>query len=1039
MYSKLIKALILGIFFFSNISWAASQVLVVKQIELCMGKKGYRDFSGTAPWTYVSAGQSHTTSDAMDLEENGGTGDNGYVYMAYRTIVMYNYIDTQGNDERPITNIIIVDFGSSAEIQDVYYDPQGRMYHRVPITSQDGKTNYPLNRTKYTENHHFHVYYTRDYIDGKAITEIRASKTKTSGYSISGFETVKNQKGAYANINMNPNNSYLNYLHIKREEMPNRAKYTKEPYVKSSVTYSPFGVSLGAALYYGAYSASYYTQTHKIGNKYEDGKWNSRDNVYLTPGTHDVYIKLDPGLYDPIYVTGPYTITVDKISGTEHYNKYFKLKNSVIYSGEKLDIEWRDPCVDEDHFTGYAPSDAKYFYTPVDNISYIEINPSTFAFNQSGIYYLKVTKNENDYCKPFAQTLQIEVLQSKLIIKKNNGEADVVIEKNVGETITYTLPTLTWTGHTFKSWSRSVPKTMPAGVTTIEAQWTTNSYTLTVNPNAGSDNVYKNKASNCADEGNTSCYSNLFTKTTQSVLYQASLSPYRPSTLYRIGYSFNGWSSSESIMPAKSLTLTAQWNINKYTWTFDTDGGSTIAPITKNYRESVTKPSNPTKEGYDFIGWDKEIPSTMTAGNKTFKAQWKARTYYIRFENGYSNEVIKSVPKECDSDITDVTYPSNPKRTGYTFTGWNPSKLPSTMPAKNITVTATWDINKYQVTFPSKYMESITPQGFTGGKLDYNTTIKLKFKDEYKYLGTVTKNGDKLTAQNGIYTISYIAENVDIEIDTDMIYENYGSVLVKIDHSEAIIGYDSPETREIAKPIEVDSITYAKSFTKNVTESLMFPFEMDLRYIHGGIFCKFTGYDKEQNVIRMLFMRTKLAANTPYLIVPTSKNLTFNLSKGQKVAIQTSDIHSVREGDWEFRGTYDFTDWANLENEVGRAYIFNPGGTGDGVSGQFRKVTADDVLDPLHGYLIHNPINKVNRPTSAAFAAPSTANTFSLPEIIDVRIESENGGTTAIGHINTRTGEFKIDRWFDLNGKLLKEKPTTNGIYYNNGKKVIVK
>ena len=109
-----------------------------------MGKKGYRDFSGTAPWTYVSAGQSHTTSDAMDLEENGGTGDSGYVYMAYRTIVMYNYIDTQGNDERPITNIIIVDFGSSAEIQDVYYDPQGRMYHRVPITSQDGKTNYPL-------------------------------------------------------------------------------------------------------------------------------------------------------------------------------------------------------------------------------------------------------------------------------------------------------------------------------------------------------------------------------------------------------------------------------------------------------------------------------------------------------------------------------------------------------------------------------------------------------------------------------------------------------------------------------------------------------------------------------------------------------------------------------------------------------------------------------------------------------------------------------------------------------------------------------
>ena len=1037
MYSKIIKALIMGIFLLSNITWAA-QVQVAYQIELCMGKNGYRSFSGTAPWKYVSAGQSHTSSDAVDIEENGGTGDYGYLYMAYRTIVMYNYIDTQGYDERPITDIIIVDFGSSSEILNVYY-ANGRMYHRVPITSQDGKTNYPLNRDKFTDSHHYHLYYTRDYIDGKAITEIRASKTKTSGYSIDGFETVKNQNGAYANINANPKNSYLNYLHIKREEMPNRAEYTKEPFVKSSVTYSPFGVSLGDALYYGAYSGSYYTQTHKIGDKYEDGKWNLRDNVYLEPGNHDVYTKLDPGIYDPIYVTGPHTITVDKISGTEHYNKYFKLKTPIIYSGEKIDIEWRNPCVDADHYTGYAPSDAKYLYTPVNNISYTEINPSTFIFNHSGIYYLEVKKNENNYCKLFDKVFQIEVLKSKLIIKKKNGEADVVIEKDVDEPINYTLPTsLTWTGHTFKGWSRSVPATMPAGITTIEAQWTTNSYTLTVNPNASSDNVYKNKASNCADEGYTSCYSNLFTKTTQLVPYEASLSSYKPSTLYRIGYTFNGWSSSETTMPAKNLTLTAQWKINKYTWTFDTDGGSTIAPITKNYRESVTKPSNPTKDGYDFIGWDKEIPSTMTVGNKTFKAQWKARTYYIRFENGYTNEVIKSVLKECDSDITDVTYPKNPTRTGYTFTGWDVPTLPSTMPANNIVVTAKWNINKYQVTFPSKYMEAITPQGFTGGKLDYNTSLKLKFKDEYKYLGTVSKNGTQFTDQSGIYTISYIAENVDIEIDAEKIYENYGSVLVKIDHSEAIIGYDSPETREIAKPIEVDSITYAKSFTKNVTESIMFPFEMDLRYIHGGIFCKFTGYDKEQSVMRMLFMRTKLAANTPYLIVPTSKNLTFNLSKGQKVAIQTSDNHSVREGDWEFRGTYDFTNWANLTDEVGKAYIFKANGEGDGIKGQFNKVTEKNTLEPLRAYLIYNPIQQVKR-SEAAFVAPSPINTFNLPEVIDVRIESENGGTTAIGQFNTRTGEFKINRWFDLNGKLLKEKPTTNGIYYNNGKKVIVK
>ena len=284
-----------------------------------------------------------------------------------------------------------------------------------------------------------------------------------------------------------------------------------------------------------------------------------------------------------------------------------------------------------------------------------------------------------------------------------------------------------------------------------------------------------------------------------------------------------------------------------------------------------------------------------------------------------------------------------------------------------------------------------------------------------------------------------MTEGAEITIDEEKVYENYGSILIKHDHSIAIIGYNSPETREIAKPIEVDSITYAKSFIKNVAETIMFPFEMDLRYIHGGIFCKFTGYDKEQQVMRMLFMRTKLAANTPYLIVPTSKNLTFNLSKGQKVAIQTSNIHSVREGDWEFRGTYDFTDWAKLTDEVGKAYIFNANGEGDGIKGQFNRVNENNTLEPLRAYLIYNPIQQVKRSEAAFAAAANSISTFSLPEVIDVRIESENGGTTAIGHINMRTGEFKIERWFDLNGKLLNEKPTTNGIYYNNGKKVIVK
>ena len=71
--------------------------------------------------------------------------------------------------------------------------------------------------------------------------------------------------------------------------------------------------------------------------------------------------------------------------------------------------------------------------------------------------------------------------------------------------------------------------------------------------------------------------------------------------------------------------------------------------------------------------------------------------------------------------------------------------------------------------------------------------------------------------------------------------------------------------------------------------------------------------------------------------------------------------------------------------------------------------------------------------------APKTMSIEQLPDEIFIRIETENGQTTALGKMNTATGEIKLDRWFDAQGRLLKGKPTIEGIYYNNGKKVIVK
>ena len=96
------------------------------------------------------------------------------------------------------------------------------------------------------------------------------------------------------------------------------------------------------------------------------------------------------------------------------------------------------------------------------------------------------------------------------------------------------------------------------------------------------------------------------------------------------GYTFGGWNKADgtawdyaSDKVTDNITLYAKWAANTYTITFDTAGGSEIAPITQDYGTAITAPADPTREGYTFIGWDREIPATMPAENITLKAKWK--------------------------------------------------------------------------------------------------------------------------------------------------------------------------------------------------------------------------------------------------------------------------------------------------------------------------------------------------------------------------------------------------------------------------------
>ncbi|MCR5696185.1 MAG: BspA family leucine-rich repeat surface protein [Marinilabiliaceae bacterium] len=155
---------------------------------------------------------------------------------------------------------------------------------------------------------------------------------------------------------------------------------------------------------------------------------------------------------------------------------------------------------------------------------------------------------------------------------------------------------------------------------------------------------------------------------------------------------------------AANTTLYAKWDVNQYTITFNTDGGTTIAPITQDYGTAVTAPANPTKTGYTFSGWDKTIPGTMPAENVTITAQWTINQYTITFNTDGGTTID---PITADYGAA-VTAPADPEKTGYTFNGWDKT-IPTTMPAENQTITAKWSINEYTITFNTDGGTTIAP------------------------------------------------------------------------------------------------------------------------------------------------------------------------------------------------------------------------------------------------------------------------------------------------------------------------------------------
>ena len=348
-----------------------------------------------------------------------------------------------------------------------------------------------------------------------------------------------------------------------------------------------------------------------------------------------------------------------------------------------------------------------------------------------------------------------EINQYTVTVKPENGKADIIITQDYGTPIT--APTLTREGYTFKGWDKEIPETMPAENITVKAQWEINQYTITFDTNGGSE----------------------IAPITQD--YGTEITA--PDNPTRKGYTFKGWDKEiPKTMPAENITVKAQWEINQYTITFDTNGGSEIDSITQDYGTAITAPADPTRKGYTFRGWDKEIPETMPADNITVKAQWEINQYTITFDTNGGSEIA---PITQDYG-TEITAPDNPTRKGYTFKGWD-KEIPKTMPAENITVKAQWEINQYTITFDTNGGSDIAPI-----TQDYGTEITVPDNPTRK--GYTFKGWDKeipktMPAENMTVKAQWEINQYTITFDT-----NGGSEIAPItqDYGTAITAPDNP-------------------------------------------------------------------------------------------------------------------------------------------------------------------------------------------------------------------------------------------------------
>ena len=310
----------------------------------------------------------------------------------------------------------------------------------------------------------------------------------------------------------------------------------------------------------------------------------------------------------------------------------------------------------------------------------------------------------------------------------------------------------------------------------------------------------------------------------------------------------------------------------------------------------------------------------------------------------------------------------------------------------------------------------------------------------------------------------------------------YGDLVETYDYS----GVKSYNIEYDDKPLGIPDITtqllvpllrYKRTFTNGKPVTVMLPFNFTKSaFKKGGSSDGLTGHFYEFKGIRLdvnvsnkwvAVMKevgsddanevTTMKANTPYLYVPDEEPQYWYIDNGG------SGVNIFTEGNeggnkvtpydgtadfawnkWNFKGTYQPRYWSDSENpeEIGKVYGF-AGATKEVdekpvVAGDFVRAKSGAKIRPTSCYLMWTGYEPDNAP-ARALTRSAAAEEEELPQRITVKLISASGEVTSIGEIDTKTGDVTFDGWYTIDGVRLSGKPSTKGIYINNGKKVVIK